>query len=846
MKMLVHEQQRLDYLHKYVKGFDKTAKTLKRVVHMEADPAAPKVSVVIPVYNIGERVRRAIKSVLDQTLQEIEVICVDDGSVDSSMSVLCKCAAEDSRVVVLEHVRNLGTHMARKTGTLVARGAYVTYLDADDRLAAESCQALYDVAVREQADMVHGMTQIEGGGNLPAERLSNMMDLLRPYSGVVEGSSILSFGYIERTISSNLCTKLYTRDLVVKAFSALPDIRAVVAEDIMASFAIMAFARKYIPTQIEFYRYSYGMGVTGKQDISLEDFKKSCQCVDTLRALETFVDGPGKAHPYAHDALAAYRLRILNESRGRIESLLRTDRERIDGYRYLEEKLGSREFVAYLAERFFDLRDVPISRFERLGMISRVKAGKVRRVGLMDYGPSVGGARLDTLRLAEEWRTAGFEVVFLFERPPAGGRFQPPADARVVILPQAGSCTARTAGDRVRQLSECIANAKVDLICCSSSDAPVLVWDALTAKFVNKIPFVLNFRGRMTHAIGVDGDRSELAGQGPRMRLFDLVLARSRVNQAYLKAMQARCLFVPPFVPADLTRREASAVAEDKRILWCARFEWSKHPGDMLSIFSEILRTVPDARLTIVGMGSKGMTDYLRKEIADRGLAERISMAGQRLSSKEHFAQAKVLLFTTTDGAVSATLVEAAAYGLPVVAYDRPDDESVRQNGGVVQVREGDVRAAAGAAIALLMDEKVHSVARDCQKQAFDRLVTLSPDDIPRRIVAALNSSSCDTSRRVEQEDLRLFLDELGEEYAKGFNRQIGNIKKIERTVWSLRDSVKTTREKLSVVNDESRAPCGEAALAREIDALKNSESYRVGLILTWPLRFLLGKIKRR
>jgi glycosyltransferase involved in cell wall biosynthesis len=91
---------------------------------------SPSVSVVIPVFNRQEAVRRAIASVLTQTYQDFEIIVVDDASTDQTVSVIASIA--DPRIVLIRHVRRLGGSATRNSGITASRGSYVAFLDSDD------------------------------------------------------------------------------------------------------------------------------------------------------------------------------------------------------------------------------------------------------------------------------------------------------------------------------------------------------------------------------------------------------------------------------------------------------------------------------------------------------------------------------------------------------------------------------------------------------------------------------------------------------------------------------------------------------------------------------------------
>lgn len=90
-----------------------------------------KISIIIPVYNNGEHLREALNSVFTQTLEEIEVICVNDGSTDQSMDILSEYEEKYKNIQVI-HQRNQGSGVARNKGMKAAKGKYIAFLDGDD------------------------------------------------------------------------------------------------------------------------------------------------------------------------------------------------------------------------------------------------------------------------------------------------------------------------------------------------------------------------------------------------------------------------------------------------------------------------------------------------------------------------------------------------------------------------------------------------------------------------------------------------------------------------------------------------------------------------------------------
>lgn len=112
-----------------------------------------KVSVIIPVYNAVEHLKECLDSVVRQTLKEIEIICVDDGSTDGSAAILADHVNKDGRFIVLTQ-QNRGAGVARNAGLEVARGDYVIFLDADDFFAPDMLEKMHARAVASEADIV--------------------------------------------------------------------------------------------------------------------------------------------------------------------------------------------------------------------------------------------------------------------------------------------------------------------------------------------------------------------------------------------------------------------------------------------------------------------------------------------------------------------------------------------------------------------------------------------------------------------------------------------------------------------------------------------------------------------
>ena len=112
------------------------------------------VSVIVPVYNSEEYLRRGLGSIMAQSLKDIEIICVNDASTDCSLAVLQELQQQDERIKVISHEVNQGAAVSRNDGFRIAKGEYVIFLDSDDYFYENMLEVTWHKACVWDADMV--------------------------------------------------------------------------------------------------------------------------------------------------------------------------------------------------------------------------------------------------------------------------------------------------------------------------------------------------------------------------------------------------------------------------------------------------------------------------------------------------------------------------------------------------------------------------------------------------------------------------------------------------------------------------------------------------------------------
>ena len=119
----------------------------------------PKISIIIPMYNEAKNAQFAIRTIQNQNLQDLEIVCVNDNSNDDTLKVLEKLQEEDPRITILTNKSNRGVIYNRIYGSLMSKGEYITFIDADDGFCnMKILQTSYDIATKkhgEKIDMIH-------------------------------------------------------------------------------------------------------------------------------------------------------------------------------------------------------------------------------------------------------------------------------------------------------------------------------------------------------------------------------------------------------------------------------------------------------------------------------------------------------------------------------------------------------------------------------------------------------------------------------------------------------------------------------------------------------------------
>ncbi|MCH4841422.1 DUF4422 domain-containing protein [Bifidobacterium pseudocatenulatum] len=240
----------------------------------------PKISIVIPAYNVGNYLQECLDSVRNQTFSDIEAIVVNDASPDNVGEVAAQAAAQDSRIRVVTNNPNMGTHRTRMAGVENASGEYTFFLDGDDALKPDMCEQLAAEIDKHPVDVLHfGLTVVATNDLLENERqaFETFNNTPTPDStgeDIVRDIFDESRGY---KVDWRVTQRLYKTSLLKKAFAAMTRDRLGRSQDGYECFVVSAFAQSYHSCKdCRGYIYYYGRGISGTNMINAAKYARYC------------------------------------------------------------------------------------------------------------------------------------------------------------------------------------------------------------------------------------------------------------------------------------------------------------------------------------------------------------------------------------------------------------------------------------------------------------------------------------------------------------------------------------------------------------------------------------------
>lgn len=667
-------------------------------------PTAPRVSIVIPLFDDVETVAAALESCLAQTLDEVEIICVDDASTDGTADVVERFRKRDSRIRLLRHSRNVTALQARRAGVIEAAAPHVLFLDGDDELLPDAAQKALAAATRHDADLVGFGTEVV----TPDGRIvGGYQNRLAPQHSALSGTGVLGGLFPSgEPAQGQLWRFLFRTAVVRKAYELVPtDLALPRVNDLPLLFLVAALANSYVSIDDRLYRYHYGRGGSGQAVETLDQASFYADAIRSIDSIEPAVRSIARTRSNPALLLDAYdsaRLSIIGHVLSHL--LAHTAPHLVDDVLAHLNTCAPPVDLVLAAARF---HPETLPALKRRGAPVELGDAPVHCVMLTTRSLTTGGVSNVLLTQATYLRQAGYRVLIVARRFDSNRNLVPEG---VEFIEMVG----RGLPERLTEWAAICRSRAVDVIIdhqvMYSRDWPEY---ALTARAlgVATIGWIHSFAGRPTYdGSGMHGLLKE------SLPLLATTVTLSPLDVAFWKLRGVeRTVYLPnPPSPLMLESR-GDALARRRRdgrieLVWCGRLDdRTKRVTDLIDVAHELRRLSMDFRITVIGPDGGDLTSDRFNELARaRHLDGFIEAVGEKRGQHliDALDGADAFVTTSVIEGYQLTIVEAQARGLPVFMYELPWLMVVQGNAGVVSVPQGAAAALARQVAAVLASDE--------------------------------------------------------------------------------------------------------------------------------------------
>ena len=275
------------------------------------------VSVVLPIYNVEKYLNRCVKSVINQSYKNLEIILVDDGSPDNCPTLCDEWEKKDNRIKVV-HKKNAGLGYARNTGIENATGEYICFFDSDDYIALDTIEKAYNLATQEKSDMVvFGFCNVKPNGAtgkavIPHTEKTTFSgkEVQDVFLADLIGPDVKNGKQTDLWMSAWAC--LYSLEMIQKASWRFVSEREIISEDIYSLLELYKYVNRVSVLSEALYFYCENAGSlthTYKKDRynKIKSFYKACHQLATENNYSDNVKDR-LSYPYLSNTIAAMKM----------------------------------------------------------------------------------------------------------------------------------------------------------------------------------------------------------------------------------------------------------------------------------------------------------------------------------------------------------------------------------------------------------------------------------------------------------------------------------------------------------------------------------------------------------
>lgn len=795
-----------------------------------------KVSIIIPVHNAQNYLSECLDSLVNQTLKDIEIICVDDYSSDDSVRIVKEYAKKDNRIKHIIEPGAVGTSKARKDGVAASTGEYIMFLDADDMFSPDACAEAYALILEKKADIVHFNTKILTD-DTNKQHVEIMHKFQKPPKGFVDAENLPAACFDARLFGWNLWNKIYNGDMCRRAFAQVCNDFLIKAEDMYVFFILLSMAKSYYGAEKsdDFYLYRLGAGGTGKTVVSLELMEAFCNEHASAMALKAYLE--------QNDLFDKYEKTYENIFNHLLKDCVWNWFEFVpgdvsaQGFDILCRYWGAIPVISMLTKEQNSKFPQIAKKVRGAKCLEPAKTENVKTIGIFYHRYFEGGVERVLSLLLPMYIQMGYRVVFFSDSVKPEREYPMPEDVIRVHTPSAITIPFGNYKKRAKCFADAIQEYNVDVMIYHAASCRLLLSDTMVIKSLGVPMIAMKHEMFSQHMV--------VASSYPvdymlYYQLLDKLLVLSEIEAKY-----CRCLGVnAEYMQNPIDDFHPSPYVGDY-IFWLGRFDSNqKQYLDAVEIFDKVVSSCPDAQMIMLGGEyDPGSKDRLLTEIKKRGLQKNLHVHEFTNDVENYYKNARVHLVTSAYEAFPMTFIESKSYGIPLVTYNMPYLQILQDGKGYIAVEQGDTDAAADALITLWQNR---ALCEQMSAAALESIAQFKDFDLQAAWKNVIDSVCMQTDNlnsyndTMSAEEVECVVSTMLFHYQKGLQFMQAKENDLAGALWSSQNALKKEKKKTKKLQTKVKS------LTKKNKKLRKSFSFRIGRMITYIPRRLKKALKKK
>ncbi len=791
----------------------------------------PSLSVVVPIYNVSNNLEQCLSSLISQDYDDVEFICIDDCSTDGSTEILREYAAKDQRITPVFHQENLGVHASRREGALMSTGKYVMFVDGDDELVLGACSALFELGEKSNVDVLHFATQIVNDGGVIESRIAANERLVAPRCELLEGD-LIEMCFLQKLFNFSIWGKLFRGDLCRSAFTATSTDVLPKAQDLYETFVVLSFSSSYLGVEDLFYRYHFGIGITGADLLTVQQYDRIATQGLIPTQIQSFLETRGELQDRA-EALDAIKNRLIDECVTKFGFV--AEGEGLEAFEALAEYWPMDEVIAAFARRMWSSAPALMRRIEGCSLFGSRTYSKQRKTIAIYYRCiENGGAQRVVARLCNIWSKLQdesgqwrYDVVLITDDIEVTAEY--PLDSRVVheYVPDRTASHGKNYQARMHAFMDIIERRNIDVVVYAQWVDACLPWDMLSIKATKRSP-AFCIQSHSFNPIVMEFVNDAAARLRQNYRFCDGVALLSDCDQSFAKLYNPRTKAIAnplTYDPAETPRSDLSS----NNMLWVGRFSKEKNPLYAVEVFAEVKPMVPGVTMTMVGDGPLLNDAMELSELLELG--DSIRFPGFCEDMQPFYENASLFLSTSDYEGFPMGQAEALCFGLPLATDKMPWLTMHRDGRGYLFTDMGEISKASTDIAALLNDEEE---LRRLSDEAHSHAMRYEESRLIEDWETFFDSLSVPISTNESDEetnDYAILIDGFIDFHSKKSVADAQTIKKLRSDLRKTRNQLKKTKSSLKRTK-------------KKLNDTYTGPSWKIGRVITALPRLVKKRIK--